>query len=415
MIDLETLQRLALAVAIGLLIGIERGWQLRTEKAGRRVAGIRTYTLIGLCGGVCGLLSGGNLVFLAIAFTGFGASFALFEVQRMRSMRRYSATDLVVALLTFALGAYAVRGSMTAAGAGAVVAAVVLAERRILHGFVRRLTWPELRAALLLLVMTVVLLPVLPDRPVDPWNALNPHQIWLMTVLIAAVSFSGYVAMRLVGERRGLLFAGLMGGLVTSTTVTWTFARLAHRQTDMLAEVSAAILAAWMVSLLRMAAIALLIAPQMASALGRPVAAAALTLLLPAAIFYVRAGRSPNHDLPLTNPFDPVAVLKFGALLAAIMLCARLAGTWFGDAGLSGLGAVSGILDVDPITLSMAGRVQTGAATSAFGVSVILLAAFTNAVAKSTLGLIFGGWRLGAVLTAAMVAASAVGLAMIAR
>ena len=284
MIDLEMLQRLALAVAIGLLIGIERGWQLRTKKDGRRVAGVRTFTLIGLCGGVCALLSEGNILFLAIVFAGFAVSFALFEIQHMRLTRRYSATDLIAVLLTFALGAYAVRGKMTVAGAAAAVTALMLAERLILHGFVRRLTWLELRAALLLLVMTVVLLPVLPDRPIDPWSAINPYRVWLMTIMIAAVSFSGYVAMRLAGERRGLLFAGLMGGLVTSTTVTWTFARLAKHNDGMRLEVAAAILAAWIASLLRMAAIAVVIAPHMAGVLAAPIASAALVLLLPAAI-----------------------------------------------------------------------------------------------------------------------------------
>jgi uncharacterized membrane protein (DUF4010 family) len=415
MVELEILRRLALAVAVGLLIGIERGWQLRTQKDGRRVAGIRTYTLIGLSGGICGLLAGPDLLVLAIAFAGFAVSFALFEIQVMRMSRRYSATGLMAALLTFALGAYAVRGSMTIAGAAAVVAAVMLAERRVLHGFLRRLTWEELRAALLLLVMTVVLLPALPDRPVDPWGALNPYRIWLMTILIAAVSFSGYVAMKLAGERRGLLFAGLMGGLVTSTTVTWTFARLARAHESMRMEVTAAILGAWIVSLMRMAGIALVIAPEMSAWLLPPMAAAALVLLLPAVAAYLRAGRSQGHALPLTNPFDIAAVLKFGALLASIMLFARLAGRLFGESGLSVLGALSGILDVDPITLSMARLVQTGGTLPAFGASVILLAAFTNAISKAVLGTAFGGWRLGLTLIAAMSAASAAGAVFVFR
>lgn len=412
MSDLDILRRLALAAAVGLLLGIERGWQLRTEKDGKRVAGIRTYTLIGLTGGICALLSGDNLLFLALAFAGFAAAFALFEIQHMRQTRRYSATDLVAALLTFALGAYAIRGNMTAAGAVAVLAALLLAERRILHGFLQHLTWLELRAALLLLVMTVVLLPVLPDRTVDPWSALNPYRIWLMTVLIAAVSFCGYVAMRLAGERRGLLYAGLMGGLVTSTTVTWTFARLARRQPAMVPAVLSAILAAWITSLLRMAAIAVAIAPAMAEPLLPPVLAAALVLLGPAAFGYVRASRGEDGALPLTNPFELAAVLKFGVLLAAIMLFGKIAGRMFGDTGLSALGAVSGLLDVDPITLSMASQVQTGTAAAVFGSSVILLAAFTNAIAKAVLGFAFGGWRLGLALAGAMAMASAVGLAL---
>ena len=408
--ELEILQRLALAAAVGLLFGIERGWQLRDQKAGSRVAGIRTFTLIGLFGGVCGLLAtaAGPLV-LGLAFFGFAIAFSLLQLRRIQASGNFSATELVVGLLTFALGAYGVQGSMTATGAVAVLAALVLAERRILHGFLKRVTWLELRAALLLLVMTVVLLPVLPNRTIDPWGAVNPYEIWLMTVLIAAVSFGGYIAMRLSGESRGLFYAGAMGGLVTSTTVTYTFARLARRHPGMLREVAAAILAAWIVSLTRMTAIALVVAPGLAPALVPPMAAAGLALLLPAAICFTSAGRSQDGALPLRNPFELAEVLKFGALLTVIMLCGKAASLWFGPAGLSTLGALTGLVDVDPITLSMARSVREGTAAPAFGASVILLAALSNAGAKAVMGSVFGGLRLGLLLTGSMAAAVTAG------
>ncbi len=414
MVDLEILQRLMLAAAVGLLLGIERGWQLRAEKDGRRVAGIRTYTLVGLCGGLCGLLAGGNAVFLGLAFFAFSISFALFEIQHMRLTRRYSATDMVAALLTFALGAYAIRGSMTVAGAVAVLAALLLAERRILHSFLRHLTWLELRAVLLLLVMTVVLLPVLPDRTVDPWGGINPHEVWLMTVLTGAVSFGGYVATRLAGARRGLLYAGALGGLVSSTTVTWTFARLARHQRSMRAEVCAAILAAWTVSLVRMAAIAIVVAPVLLVSLLPPIAAAALALMVLAAVNYTIAGRTKGEALALRNPFEIATILKFGALLAAIMLFSKLAGAAFGEAGLSALGALSGVLDVDPITLSVSRMAGVAGMLPVAATSVILLAALTNAIAKTVLGFAFGGPRVGGMLLGAMLLASGAGLAVLA-
>lgn len=412
MSELEILQRLGLAAAVGLLFGIERGWQQRSGKDGSRVAGIRTFTLIGLCGGVCGLLAakGGGL-FLGLAFLGLAGAFSLYELRRMRDSGNFSATGLVTALLTFALGAYGAQGSMMATGAAAVLAALVLAERQKLHGFLRHVTWLELRAALLLLVMTVVLLPVLPDRTVDPWQAVNPHEIWLMTVMIAAVSFGGYVAMRLSGERRGLLYAGIMGGLITSTTVTWTFARLVRRHPGMLAEVCAAILAAWLVSLMRMTAIACVVTMAMAPPLAPAMGAAVLTLLVPILLCFLRAGRSQGEKLPLSNPFELLEVLKLGALLAVILLASKAASHWFGDAGVSVLGAASGFLDVDPITLSMARMVREGALPS-FGASVILLAALTNGMAKAALGFAFGGARLGLVLLASFLAATASGAAV---
>jgi uncharacterized membrane protein (DUF4010 family) len=404
----EILQRLALAGAVGLLFGIQRGWQRRDEKAGKRVAGIRTFTLIGLTGGVCGLLAAKSGVLLGLAFFGFAIAFALMELRQMRQTGSLSATNLVAGLLTFALGAYGVGGSMAATGAVAVLAALILAERQNLHGFLRRITWPELRAALLLLVMTVVLLPMLPDRTIDPLDAVNPYEIWLMTVMIAAVSFVGYVAMRLARGGQGLLYAGLVGGLVTSTTVTWTFARLARRHESLRAEAAAAILASWLVSLLRMCVIAILVAGALAPVLLPPLGAAAAALLAPVMFFLLKGGRSRRRALPLRNPFDLLEVLKLGALLAIILLASKAALAWFGQAGLSVLGAASGLVDVDPITLSMARMVRGGTA-AASGASVIILAALANGIGKTVLGFATGGWRMGLILLAGLGIATAAG------
>jgi uncharacterized membrane protein (DUF4010 family) len=393
--ELEILQRTGLAAAIGLLIGIERGWQARQGKAGSRVAGIRTFTLIGGLGGISGLLPGA--ITLGLCLAGFAVPFGLFEWWRARQTGSVSATGFVAGLMTFALGAYATRGSMLVAAAGGVVAAAILAERQVMHSFLRHLKWTELRAALVLLAMTVVLLPILPDRTVDPWNALNPHQIWLMTVLVGAVSYAGYIAVRLTGERRGLLFAGLAGGLATSTTVTWTFARLARKSPAALAEVMAAILAAWIVSLLRMAAIAVAIAPVLLKPLGMPIGAASLVLLIPAVLAYRIAGKSGGQGLTLKDPFELPLMLRFTALLSAIMLLAKLISS--GQSGLFALGGLSGLLDVDPITLSMAQMASTGV-TPQIAAATILIAAAANALAKSVLAASFGGPKLGLALGA---------------
>jgi uncharacterized membrane protein (DUF4010 family) len=399
--EFQLLSRLGLAAAIGLLVGIERGWQEREARDGARVAGIRTYTLIGGLGGLCALLSAGTLSLLGICFAAFAGTFAFFEWRKERETGGYSATGLVAGLLTFVLGAYAVRGVMSVAAAAGVVTAAILAERNILHGFLRQLKWTELRAALILLVMTAVLLPALPDRTLDPWDALNPHAIWLMTVLIAAVCYGGYIAMRLAGERNGLLYSGLMGGLVTSTTVTWTFARLAKRNPGAEAEVIAAILAAWIVSLFRMTAIAVVIAPILLPTLLWPITLAAAILVVPAVIAYRIAGRTEGPSLKLEDPFDLSIILRFTVVLAAVMLLAKFAEGRFGETGLLALGAGSGILDVDPITLSMAKLVNTGLAPVA-AAATILIAAATNAISKAALAFAFGGQRMGLILGAIM-------------
>jgi uncharacterized membrane protein (DUF4010 family) len=393
-LDIELLQRAGLAAAIGLLIGIERGWQEREAKDGARVAGIRTFTLIAGLGAICALLPGS--VTLGLGMIGFALPFGFFEWRRARESGTWSITDFIAGLMTFALGAYAVRGNAVLAAAAGVMVAAVLAERHLMHAFLRRLAWVELRAALLLLVMTVVLLPVLPDRTIDPWNALNPHQIWLMTVLVGGVSYAGYIAERVAGARRGLLFAGVAGGLVTSTTVTWTFARLARRNPSVLAEVMTAILAAWVVSLWRVTALAAAIAPQLLSPLAPAMVASSSLLLIAAGLAYRAAAKSQPHGLILKDPFELSLMLRFAGLLAVIMLLAKfLSG---GEGGLLALGGLSGLLDVDPITLSMARMVNTGL-SQPLATLTILTAVATNCLAKSVLAVIFGGWRLGLTLS----------------
>jgi len=404
-VDIELLQRTGLAIAIGLWIGVERGWQEREARSGARVAGIRTFTLIGALGGICALLPGSTT--LGFAMLAFALPFGFFEWRHAREKGTVSVTDFVAGLATFALGAYAARGNMAIAAAGGVVTAAILAERQVMHAFLQRLTWVELRAALLLLVMTVVLLPVLPDQTLDPWNALNPHQIWLMTVLVGTVSYAGYIAVRVAGERRGLLFAGIMGGIATSTTVTWTFARLARRSPGAIAEVMAAILAAWMMSLLRMTALAVAIAPQLLQPLAPAIAAAAGLLLVAAALAYRAAGRTESHGLSLKDPFELGLMLRFTGLLAVIMLLAKLFSG--GAGGLFALGGLSGLLDVDPITLSMAKMANAGLAHP-LAVSTILVAATANGLAKSVLAVVFGGWRLGLSLSGLAALSFAAGL-----
>jgi uncharacterized membrane protein (DUF4010 family) len=408
MSETELLQRAGLALAIGLLVGIERGWQAREAPDGGRVAGIRTFTLIGALGGIAGLLPGD--VTLGACLVAFALPFGLFEWRKARARNSLSATDFIAGILTFALGAFAVRGSMAVAAAGGVVTAAVLAERRVLHSFLQKLEWTELRAALVLLVMTAVLLPALPDHPVDPWGALNPHQNWLMTVLVGAVCYAGYIAVHLAGARRGLLFAGLMGGIATSTTVTWTFARLVRRHPAALAEVTAAILGAWVVSLLRMTVLAVAIAPALLATLGPPMAAAALVLLVPAALAYRAAGKPGGDGLELDDPLELPLMLRFTVLLAGIMLLAKLFSG--GASGLYALGGVSGLLDVDPITLSMA-RLAGGGVTLGVATSTILIAAAANGLAKSVLAAAFGGLKLGLILSGLALLAFGAGTAVV--
>jgi len=409
---LDLFQRLGLALAIGFLIGIERGWQEREGPAGSRVAGVRTFPLIALLGGVWGALHpmlGG--VALGLAALGFAIGLVVFEWRRSVAENSLSATDLIAGLLTFALGGYAVLGDMAVAGAAGVAVAGLLAERQALHRFLERVTWPELRAALLLLAMTFVLLPILPDRAVDPWGALDPYRLWLLTILIAAFSYAGYVAIRIAGPRRGLVYAGSAGGVVSSTAVTIAFARLARKDPAASLEVATGIAAAWTVSLARMLILATIVAPVLLAPLLAPVAAATAVLALSAFVFARRAATSgADPALDLDNPFELSVVLRFGLLLAAVMLAAKLLGSSFGQQGLYSLAAVSGLADEDPITLSAAQMTGAGLAVSA-ATAAILIAGAANIVSKAALAFGLGGRRLAAPLAVAGAAALAAGAA----
>lgn len=407
---IDLLERLALALAIGLLIGVERGWQEREVKDGGRAAGTRTYALIGLLGGIAAALQiafGG--VVLAFAFPAFAVPFALFALREARLSGGTSATGMVTGMAAFALGALAVSGSTMVTGMAGIAATIILAERKPIHAFVAKLTWAELRSALLLLVMTFVLLPLLPDRTVDPWQALNPRQLWLMVVIVAAVSSVGYICVRLLGDRAGLVLAAAAGGLVSSTAVTLTYARLSRFHPQNTLPLAAGITASWTVSLVRMSAIAGALAPALIQPLLISLGLPTVMLAAATAFFYRRtAGGQGLPALELNNPFELGEILKFGVLLAAVSVASRLFSAAAGTLTLFPLAAVSGLVDVDPITLSVA-KIAGSSVPLQEAAQVILTAAAANLLCKMAVTAMLGSrnltWRVAVVF--AMTATSA--------
>src|SRR5215475_4079424 len=233
----ELISRLAVALGIGLLIGLERGWRRRGATPGSRAAGIRTLALSGLLGGVTAALAqalpkqesagaASLAIVLGVAFAAYSAVIALFARDENQAAGNFSATTAIAGMLTFALGAYALLGDMRIAAGAAVAATALLAAREELHGWVEQITWPELRSAVVLLAMTFIGLPILPDAPLGPFGGVNPREVWLIAIVLASVSFLGYAAVKYFGARRGLLLAAAAGG-VASTAVTIANARRA--------------------------------------------------------------------------------------------------------------------------------------------------------------------------------------------
>lgn len=412
---LAFIEHLAVALAIGLIIGIERGWKQREEQEGERAAGLRTLTLAALLGGVWGGLArtfgDWGVVGLGLAFAAFTASIVLFRLREMQHAKSFGATTAVAAMLAFSLGAFAMVDIVAAAAAG-VATAMLLALKAVLHAWLKRLTWEELRGGLVLLAMTVILLPILPNREMGPFQALNPHETWLMTITIAAMSFAGYVAIRVAGAERGVVLSGLAGGLVSSTVVTLTMARLARDHPERQHLCASASLLSSTVMALRVLAIAGSFNVALVRWLLPPLAFAVLAQVLFAGILlrWSLTERTLAEPLQLKNPFDLGVVLGFGAVLTLVMMLAKAFTLWTGTTAVLALAAASGIADVDAITLSMArlGRGDLAAETAALA---ILLAVGVNSVSKVVLATMAGGRVFGAVLVGGTALAIAAGLA----
>jgi uncharacterized membrane protein (DUF4010 family) len=412
-IEQHLLLQLGAALGIGLLVGVERAWRQRDEREGGRTAGVRTFALIGLFGGVAGALSAaaGSYVPWVASLAIMTAAFAVFSFREGVAEHDFSVTAVVAAMVVFTLGVMALLGDLRIAAAAGVVTAGLLAGREILHRAVARLSWLELRSALLLAGMTAVVLPVLPDRPVDPLGAVNPSDVWRFMILTAAISYAGYIALKIGGPEKGPPLAGLAGGLASSTATTLAMARLSRRTRDSLG-LAAGVSFASMVSILRATLLAAIVAPGLLAELAPAAVAAAVMFAAGGLIALQRRTAGDKTPDDVSVPFEFGAVFGFGVLLAAIMLL----GAWLtkvaGPAGTYALAAASGLVDVDAVTLSLARQAAQGDA-EAVSSAGILIALGVNAVQRVFLALSFGARAFAvrfAIVTAAALAAAGVAI-----
>jgi len=398
---METLLNLGLALALGLLVGIERGWQERDAAEGNRIAGIRTFGLVGLLGGLCQLLAGAaGDVLLGLAFLAFALLMAVAHAVEARVSNDYGVTSLVATLITFVLGALSVRGQHSVAASGAVVTAVILSLKPILHDWLERIQPKELAAALKLLLISVVILPVLPDQGFGPWQALNPYELWWLVVLIATLSFAAYCAIKIAGAERGILLTGFLGGLVSSTGVT---IHLARRASDTVEQkiFAAGILVASATMFVRMLILTALLNPALSRSLSLPMAAMALCFFGAAAVYASKSGQIAPNAFKMHNPVELRQALQFAMLLATILLATKAVQAWLGEAGLFLLAVISGIADVDAITISLSRWAASDAAIRSATIAV-LAAATVNTITKAVLTIVLGGYRIGARVAGAM-------------
>ncbi|RWF88677.1 MAG: DUF4010 domain-containing protein [Mesorhizobium sp.] len=400
--------RLGLALAIGLLVGLERGWRERDAAVGSRTAGIRTYGISGLLGGTSAALADtlDGVSVLVASFLGFAAVFAWFKAREASHDDDFSVTGVFAGLGVFLLGALAVTGDVYAAAAGGTALAAVLASREVLHGLLRRLTWIELRSAMILAVMTAVILPILPNRTIDPWDGLNPWEVWFFTVLTAAISYFGYIAVRVFGATQGLVISTVTGALISSTAVTIALGRAA--KTDHPVRLAGAASLAAMVSIMRVCLIVAIIEVQVLGAIGLAAFAAAAGFGASGVLLLARGTDSAPIAPAARNPFDLGPLLLFALLFAVVATAnAALAG-YVGARGLLATAAISGAVDVDVAVLSTLRLVGTAASVATAG-EAALAAIVVNALLRLALAAVAGPVRFWLPLAVATLTAGGLG------
>lgn len=403
---------LATALAIGLLIGLERGWSSRDLSEGSRVAGLRTFALTGLLGGLLASLHNefGSLPLLC-GLIGISLLLVVSYRKAVDITGSLSITTAVALLLTFVIGAIAARGAIELALTAGIVVTLLLALKPTLHGWLRLIEYRELTAALQLLVLSVVILPNLPDAGYGPYEALNPYRLWWAIVLIASLSLAGHLAMRLSGPQRGILWTGLLGGMASSTAATLALARYAKQQPALMGAACAGILAASGVMFLRILILIGTLGPGLLKTFGLPLLITGLALLA-LAIWQRRRsdGQGSSHDhVDAMAPFDLGTAFGFGAFLALMAVLVPAAREWLGSGGLYLLATLSGIADVDAIVIALT-RLQATAALSTTSASVAIgLATLANMTSKGVITWVTAGQSSGRRVTAGYAAAMALG------
>lgn len=391
--DLAHFEGIALGLALGLLVGVQRGWVLRDAAPGSRFAGIRTYGLIGMAGGIAGALyasaQGPATVLLAAA-----AVLILFGYYRATRPGSVSGTASIAGLLTLACGFLTGSGEMILGSVVGVAMVLLLTMRSRLHGWISHLQEHEILAIARLALISMVILPLLPDQGYGPYGAWNPRQIWLVVVLVSGFSFLGYFAGKLLGPARGTIALAAAGSVVSSTAVTVALAARVSEAGEEAAAFKAGVCVASVVMMLRVIVLVALLAPFALGHLALHLAPALLASAAPAVWYMRRLQRDEGAsaaELGLRNPFDLGPALVLAGLVMATSVAARWVLAHYGDAGLAAVLAVSGSVDVDSAIITL-GTLPEGAIAPKLAAAVLCAPVILNSVLKGVLVLSIGGW-----------------------
>jgi uncharacterized membrane protein (DUF4010 family) len=405
------LQAFLTSLAIGLLIGLER------ERRRSAKAGLRTFALVALLGTISGMLAEktGSGWILAAGLLAVGAMIIAAYLNQPDDAGDPGTTSVVALLVCYCLGAAVWYGYGTLAVMMAIATTVLLYFKAELHGLSHRLTPKDIISILQFAVLSFVILPILPDRSFGPYEAFNPHQAWLMVVLISGVSLAGYAALRLAGPQHGAPMMGLLGGLVSSTATTVVFSRHARAHAALVRAAMVVIMIASLMVLARLTVIAAVVAPAILEPLAKVFSGGLILGLAVTAFGWRRLETQGELPMPeVRNPTEIRTALGFGALYAIVLLCAAWLSDVAGPRGMYAVALASGLTDVDAITLSSLRLFSLDKLTAGQAVTSIALAVLSNLVFKAGLVVTLGGWLLARRTLPAMAAVAAgIGLGLL--
>jgi len=386
----------AMALLMGLLIGIERE---HAQKDTPLIAGIRTFPLITLFGFLCGLAAkAGWGWMLPVGLAGVCALAVAAYMVRAQGPHKGTTTEFM-ALLAFVFGALAALGYLIPAATFAVVSTLLLSVKAPLHRLAESIQEEEIYAILKFLVVSVIILPLLPNRAFGPLQALNPRLIWWVVVLISGLSMVGYVLMRFLGARQGIAVTGILGGMTSSTAATFGLSNQARSAGESLARYFAlGITIASTIMFVRVVIIASVINAPLARALALPIA---LPFILGVGIsiyLWKRKESEGEAALQVKNPMDLWSAIKFGLVFAVVMFASKAGYHYFGSLGMYVTGVLAGLVDVDAFTISAARLAHDSILAPNTANASILVACATNTLVKGGIAVALGGRPLSKVI-----------------
>lgn len=392
-----------LAAALGgLAVGVERQQSGHASGPQARFAGLRTFTLLGGLAGISGWLWHNDQALPAVLLLA-GAAALIVAAYAATSRRDVEATTEVAALVVLAAGFLAGQGFLALASAVIAVTVLLLVEKSKLHRWARKVNDAELRAAARFAVMAVVVLPLLPEGPYGPFGGVRPRQLWALVLLFAGIGFAGYVARRLVGARRGVPLAGLLGGLVSSTQVTLAHARASRAEPGLALPLACGVLAACTTLYLRTLGAAAVLDLALARALAPSLVAPFVCGLIASLLTLRRSTARGGGEAAPKNPLQLRPALQMALLFQVVLLVAWVARQRFGAAGVFGTAALVGLTDVDAVTVSMA-RLLGDGLDAADAARAVVIAMIANTLLKLGLAAVIGSGRFRIAVVAGLAA-----------